>query len=222
MILKREEWGMAEKQKSEVASADTSIIVAPAGNGKTSGADVVGVDKIRDLLFGNQMQDYDRRFSKLEERFLQRFKDTESETARNLSAYDSNAKKQVESLASQLREEKDLRADGDKEIERTLREQNQSLEKRLRTMSDQLSQLEREFADRLAREVQTLHEEIKRRNEDVHHTLEKMFAELSNVKTDRNLLAGLFVEVAKCLNQDTGAKGVGKGVGDPSRSWSAA
>ena len=29
------------------------------------------MDKIRDLLFGNQMQDYDRRFSKLEERFLQ-------------------------------------------------------------------------------------------------------------------------------------------------------
>jgi DNA repair exonuclease SbcCD ATPase subunit len=222
MILKREEWGMAEKQKSEVGSPDTSIIIAPAGNGKTSGADVVGVDKIRDLLFGNQMQDYDRRFSKLEERFLQRFKDTESETARNLSAYDSNSKKQVESLASQLREEKDLRADGDKEIERSLREQTQSLEKRLRTMSDQVSQLERDFSDRLAREVQTLHEEIKRRNEDVHHTLEKMFAELSNVKTDRSLLAGLFVEVAKCLNQDTGAKGAGKGAGDPSRSWSAA
>jgi phosphate uptake regulator len=128
----------------------------------------------------------------------------------------------VESLASQLREEKDLRADGDKEIERSLREQTQSLEKRLRTMSDQVSQLERDFSDRLAREVQTLHEEIKRRNEDVHHTLEKMFAELSNVKTDRNLLAGLFVEVAKCLNQDTGVKGVGKGAGDPSRSWSAA
>ena len=29
-----------------------------------------------------------------------------------------------------------------------------------------------------------------------------MFSDLSNVKTDRNLLAGLFVEVAKCLNQD--------------------
>jgi hypothetical protein len=33
------------------------------------------------------------------------------------------------------------------------------------------------------------------------------FAELSNVKTDRNLLAGLFIEVAKCLNQDIGSKG---------------
>ncbi len=98
---------------------------AQTGNGPIGGGDTVGVDKIRDLLFGNQMQDYDRRFSKLEERFLQRFKDIESETARNLSAFESNAKKQVESLASQLREEKDLRADADKEIERTLREQNQ-------------------------------------------------------------------------------------------------
>src|SRR5882757_5405181 len=169
---------MADKQKSQLVSLDAGINVVPAGDGQIAGPDAVGVDKIRDLLFGNQMQDYDRRFSKLEERFLQRFKDTESETARNLSAYDSNSKKQVESLASQLREEKDLRADGDKEI--------------------------------------------KRRNEDVHHTLEKMFAELSNVKTDRNLLAGLFVEVAKCLNQDTGAKGAGKGAGDSSRSWSAA
>ena len=52
------------------------------------------------------MQDYDRRFSKLEERFLQRFKDVESEAKRNLEMYESNAKKQVESLAAQLRNEK--------------------------------------------------------------------------------------------------------------------
>ena len=116
---------------------------------------VAQADKIRDLLFGNQMQDYDRRFSKLEERFLQRFKDIESETARNLSAFESNAKKQVESLAGQLREEKDLRADADKELERTFRENNQSMEKRLRSISDQLSQLEREMSDRLVQEALT-------------------------------------------------------------------
>jgi hypothetical protein len=34
-----------------------------------------------------------------------------------------------------------------------------------------------------------------------------MFQELSNVKTDRNLLAGLFVEIARCLNQDTVPRG---------------
>jgi ribosomal protein L9 len=192
---------------------------AQLGNGTPSGADAVGVDKIRDLLFGNQMQDYDRRFSKLEERFLQRFKDIESETARNLSSFESNAKKQVESLASQFREEKDLRAEAQKEIERTLREQNQLLEKRIRALSDHLSQLERDMADRVTQEAQTLREEIKRKSVEVQQPIEKMFAELSNVKLDRNLLAGLFLEVARCLNQDGATKGLGKGTGDASRGW---
>jgi len=205
-----------KNSKSDAASVDPAALMAAAGatadgsDGAIPGGEVVGVAKIRDLLFGNQMQDYDRRFSKLEERFLQRFKDIETETARNLNAFESNAKKQVESLAAQLREEKDLRAEADKEIERTLREHNQTVEKRLRATSDQLSQLEREMADRLAQESQSLREEMKRKNEDIQRTAEKMFAELGNVKTDRNLLAALFVEIAKCLNQEVGPKGVGR------------
>src|SRR6516164_9358969 len=95
-----------------------------------SGSEVVGVDKIRDLLFGNQMQDYDRRFSMLEERFLQRFREIESDAARNLGSFESTAKKQMESLGTQLLEEKDLRTDADKEIERNQREHNDTVEKR--------------------------------------------------------------------------------------------
>ena len=48
---------------------------------------------------------------------------------------------------------------------------------------------------------------MRRRQDDTRGTIERMFAELSNVKTDRNLLAGLFVEIAKCLNQDMIAQG---------------
>ena len=70
-------------------------------------------------------------------------------------------------------------------------------------MSDQLSELEREVADRINRSDQLLREEIKQKNETIQMVMEKMFSDLSNVKTDRNLLAGLFVEVAKCLNQDS-------------------
>lgn len=170
-------------------------------------AEGVSVDKIRDLLFGNQMQDYDRRFTSMEERLLQKLKELESETARNLSGLESSAKKQLESMGNQFREEKDRRSDADKELERSLREQTQALEKRLGGLSDQLSRLERDFADQTGQQAQSLREEIKRRNEDMRMTIDKMFAELSNVKTDRNLLAGLFVEIAKCLNQDLIPKG---------------
>jgi flagellar biosynthesis GTPase FlhF len=213
----------AEKPRAEMPAAAVQDPASPAnGGGIMPGGEAVGVDKIRDLLFGNQMQDYDRRFSKLEERFLQRFKDIETETAQNLSAYESNAKKLIESLATQFREEESLRADADKEIERVLREQTQALEKRMRTMSDQLGQLERDMADRITREAQTLREETKQKNADLRVMIENMFAELSNVKTDRNLLAGLFLEVARCLNQDNGAKSAGKGIAvEPVRSFTA-
>jgi hypothetical protein len=89
--------------KSEVEPIDPGA-AGQTGNSALPGGEVVGVEKIRDLLFGNQMQDYDRRFSMLEERFLQRFREIESETARNLGSFESSAKKQMESLAAQLRE----------------------------------------------------------------------------------------------------------------------
>jgi len=174
------------------------------GSGETS-----GVDKMRELLFGNQMQDYDKRFSILEERFQQRMRDLESESSRSLSNLETTIKKQLESVAGQFREEKDLRADADKELERSLRDHTQTLEKRLAQVSDQLARQERDFTDRLSHEVQSLREEMRRRQDDMRATTERMFAELGNVKTDRNLLAGLFVEIAKCLNQESPKGGNG-------------
>jgi hypothetical protein len=174
-------------------------------------ADAVSVDKIRDILFGNQMQDYDRRFSQIDERFQQKLRDLESETTRHMGTVEVSLKKQLDSVANQMIQEKELRSDSDKELERSLRDHAQGLEKRIGQLSDQLSQFERDFIERVTTETQALREELKRRNDDTRANVEKMFAELSGVKTDRNLLAGLFVEIAKCLNQDVASKGFGKG-----------
>ena len=176
-------------------------------------ADAPGVDKIRELLFGNQMQDYDRRFSMLAEGFHQKLRDVESETARSLSSLEANLKKQLDSIAGQVREEKELRTDADKELGRNLLESSQALEKRIGQLSDQLARLEREMSDRVSHDVQGLRDEIKRRNDDTRTTLDRMFAELRDVKTDRTLLAGLFVEVARCLNQELPPQFSGKGGG---------
>ncbi|HXD06884.1 MAG TPA: hypothetical protein VN680_12585 [Burkholderiaceae bacterium] len=187
-------------------AAQAALAAQSIGPGETS-----GVDKMRELLFGNQMQDYDRRFTVLEERFQLRLRDLESESSRSLGGLEATIKKQLESVAAQFREEKDLRADADKELERSLREHTQALEKRLAQVSDQLAIQGRDFTERLAQEIQGLRDEMRRRQDDTRSTIERMFAELSNVKTDRNLLAGLFVEIAKCLNQDMAPKAGGNG-----------
>jgi len=188
---------------------DPQAIKAALDNAPPS-TDAPGVDKIRELLFGNQMQDYDRRFSLLEERFQQKLRDLESASVRSLGTVESSIKKQMESIASQLRQEQDLRAEADKELGRGLREHIQGLEKRVGQLSDQLAGLEREFTERLGHETQSLRDEIRKRNEDTRATIERMFSELSNVKTDRNLLAGLFVEIARCLNQDLTHQGANR------------
>ena len=189
-----------------ITAAQAALAAGPANN------DAPGVDKIRELLFGNQMQDYDKRFSLLDDRFQQKLRDVEAESTRSLGSMESSIKKQLESIAGQVRQEQDLRAEADKEMGRGLREQIQALEKRLGQVSDQLASLERDFTERLGHESQSLRDEGRKRNEDTRATIERMFSELSNVKTDRNLLAGLFVEIARCLNQDTNAKS-GKGGG---------
>src|SRR5579872_1669508 len=92
-----------------------AIAAASAGLAMASpSADAPGVDKIRELLFGNQMQDYDKRFLVLEERFQQKMRDLESGSVRNLGTVESSIKKQLESIVGQLREEQELRTEGDK------------------------------------------------------------------------------------------------------------
>ena len=180
-----------------ITAAQAALASTPAS------ADAPGVDKIRELLFGNQMQDYDRRFSVLEERFQQRMRDLEGESSRSLGSLESSIKKQLESIAGQVRQEQDLRAEADKELGRGLREQIQGLEKRLGQVSDQAGHgSSGNSPSAWATKSQALRDEMRRRNEDTRATIERMFSELSNVKTDRNLLAGLFVEIARCLNQD--------------------
>ena len=196
----------APATNSEGSNGPKAISLGDLGTG-----DARGVDKIRELLFGNQMQDYDRRFSMLAESFHQKLRDVESETARSLSSLEANLKKQLDSIAGQVREEKDLRTDADRELGHKLLESSQALEKRIGQLSDQLARLEREMSDRVSHDVQGLRDEIKRRNDDARTTLDRMFAELRDVKTDRTLLAGLFVEVARCLNQELPPPFAGKG-----------
>ena len=52
------------------------------------------VEKIRDIIFGGQMRDYDRRFSRLEERVLKETSDLRSEITRRLQELEDFAKQE--------------------------------------------------------------------------------------------------------------------------------
>ena len=170
-------------------------------------ADAPGVDKIRELLFGNQMQDYDRRFSVLEDRFQQRLRDMEGGVVPQPwkhGVLDQEAagidRRPGPPGAGSARE-------ADKELGRGLREQIQGLEKRFGQVSDQLAASSGNSPNVSATNPRRCETKYGGGTRTTRATIERMFSELSNVKTDRNLLAGLFVEIARCLNQDMTSQG---------------
>jgi len=132
--------------------------------------------QIRDLLFATKMQDYDRRFQKLEDASTSASRKSETDTARNLSAFESMPRNRLTPIEPAARRERRAlgRRQGDRtDVARTKPNPGRSVCVPCPTVEPAGTRYGRPSdpgSPGAARE-------IKRRNEDTQHTLEKMFAD---------------------------------------------
>ena len=160
------------------------------------------LDKVRDLLFGGQMRDYDRKFARLEERLGKETAELREEVRRRLSALESYMKAEVESLSERLRAEQDGRAGADKDLGRELRDSAQQFGQKVSQLDDLVSRNQRDLRQQLHAQHQELVDDIRQRVEDVLGRLAHEAQELRSDKTDRKALAALLTEMAMRLNGD--------------------
>jgi len=158
------------------------------------------VDKIRDILFGSQMRDYEVRFARLEETVAKENNEIRETNRRRFDQLEAYIQKEFEALQNRLRVERDERTDGSGQHARELKEVGESLNRRLRDLDDRSTQMERDLRAQLLNNSRELHDEIRGRYDEVATLLEKRFHELREGKTDRAALATLFTEVALRLN----------------------
>lgn len=158
------------------------------------------LEKVRDLLFGGQMRDYDRRFVRLEERLLKETADLREDLKRQLAALETYLKAEVESLSDRLRAEQDVRAAGVKDLGRGLRETTQQLEEKSAQLDDLIARTQRELRQQLHAQHQELTDDIRLRVEGVVARLAQEAQELRTDKADRSVLAALLTEMAMRLN----------------------
>jgi hypothetical protein len=171
-----------------------------------AGTDAAGnpIDKIRDLLFGGQMRDYDRQFARLEERLLQETADVRADVKRRLTALEEYLRAELDSLSERLRAEQDVRAAGSQELGRDLRAVAQQFEQRTVQLDEQLARNGRELRQTLHTQRQELADEIRQRVDEVLARLAREAHELRADKTDRRALASMLTELAVRLNGDEG------------------
>ncbi len=167
------------------------------------GADRAGnVDKIRDILFGSQMRDYDRRFARFEERLLKESADLREDLKRRVEALDSFVRAEFDTLSQRLKTEASERSEAFKELTREVRESQRGWEKKTSQLEEQLTKAQRELRQQLLDESKRLGEQIEHKAKDAAAALDREIRQLSDRSQDRFALADLLTELAMRLKNE--------------------
>jgi hypothetical protein len=158
------------------------------------------VDKIRDILFGNQMRDYESRFARLEETLIKETVEIRETNRRRFDQLESYIKKEFETVQTRLKVERDEQSDMASRQSRDLKDLSDSLGRRIRDLDDRGTGVERDLRAELLQQARDLNEEMRTRQDELSALLEKRVQELRDGKTDRAALASMFNEVALRLS----------------------
>jgi hypothetical protein len=178
------------------------------GGADRAGAEAAGgasIEKVRDLLFGGQLREFDRRFARLEDRIVKDHNDLKDDLKTRFSALEQFVKKEAESLADRIKAEHADRLEAQSGASRELKENVKSFEKRTAALDEQLAKSQRELRQQILEQGQRASDDIRKRADEVLKALAREAQELRAVKTDRTTLAALLTEMAMRLTDEPGA-----------------
>jgi hypothetical protein len=162
-------------------------------------AGAANLHKIRDILFGGQMRDLDRRFATVEERLSTEAAEVKEDIRRRIGTLEQFVRTEAEVLAQRIRTEHDERATAAVESSRALQEASNAFDRKLGALGDQLAREQRELRQQLLEAQQRLSDEIRTKVDAVLARLGREAGELRADKADRSALAALFTELAMRL-----------------------
>ncbi|MGH9776043.1 MAG: hypothetical protein ACRD50_13975 [Candidatus Acidiferrales bacterium] len=160
------------------------------------------VDKIRDILFGSQMRDYEKRFGRLEDRLNKDAEALREDLKKRFDTLEAFIHKELESINTRLKSEKSERGEALKEVSRELREASKLIEKRVAQLDDVLTDNTAELRARILEQSKALTAEIGEHHREVSVALDREVKTLREEKTDREALADLLTEMALRLKNE--------------------
>ncbi len=160
------------------------------------------VDKIRDILFGSQMRDYDSRFQKLEQNLAKDSAELKDEVRRRIQVLEDFVRREFELMQTRLGREREERSEADRRLADELKAANESLSAKLHEVEEAGYEAQRRLHDEMFQQSKNLRDDIQSSQEHVLAALEARIQELKNAKIDRANLATMLTEVAMKLTGD--------------------
>lgn len=185
-------------------------MASPNGNASDdpvdqSQADLVGdqnLGKIRDILFGSQIQDYDKRFDRLEARISEEQATQKEDTRRRIDSLEEYVKGEMTSLIDRLKTEQEERVASVKETSKDIRDLTRAYEKKVSQLDEQATGHERDLREQILSQSKTLRDELDQKFDELKSALARETAALNDSKTDRSALGDLLTEVGMRLKDE--------------------
>jgi ElaB/YqjD/DUF883 family membrane-anchored ribosome-binding protein len=161
-----------------------------------------GIDKIRDMLFGGQMRDYDKRFKRLEERFAQDNINFREDIFQRLKVLEERIEGEFDSLSEKSKAERQERLTGIQDLEHEIKSLKNELNTRLTQLDEQVARDIRNLRQQTLNKFQELSLQMRQQTDNLTNLLNQEVTQLQDEKVNRTDLAAYFHDMAVRLTKN--------------------
>lgn len=174
-------------------------------NRSLSSSDIGGsgnLDKVREILFGSQIQEYEKRFARLEEKLGKECATLRDDTKKRLDSLELYIKQEIESLGEIVKKQQIAQDDAIKKLEQENNNQTVSVNQKLSELDQQASKSASDLRQQILEQSKNLDDEIRQKFADMLAVIERETQELRSDKANRSTLSNLFAEIAIRLRSE--------------------
>lgn len=175
---------------------------APAERNGSGIDEAAKVDRIRDILFGSQMRDYDGRFQRFEERLAREASELRADVQKRIDALEGFFKGEIESVRNRLGAEHTERAQHVDKLARDLAETARALDAKINSLGEQSGRELQDLRQQLLTQANALSAEIREKHEHMQAGLSREAEQIRSAMTGREALSEMLSEVALRLKNE--------------------
>jgi hypothetical protein len=161
------------------------------------------LDKVRDILFGNQLREVERKLARLEERLVRESTELRGELRSRFEALELYIRKENEGFNDRLRNEARHRQESADELGAKLEGLSKTLERRALELEEQTARINSLLQEQLLEQSKVLAGDLRRTQDEMVTALDRLARELRSEKLDRSAIAQMFLEAAMRFSQDS-------------------
>lgn len=182
---------MSESKLPPVSADPASpVLVSPSSPDES-------LDKVRDILFGAQAREFERRFALLEEDLLRKTAEARAEADQRLEALEAQLRQDVEQLTDRIQSEHQSRTQTINSVSADLHKMTRQLDDKLAELGQTATDAQEDIRQQLVEEAKLLSNQIEQRSDDLQAALTHEVEQLDKNKLNRADISQLFSEMAK-------------------------